>query len=197
MLLLGQAPSRQGSNRRMPARPFLIGLISDTHGLVRPEVARVLAGADLIVHAGDVGGPGVLAALAEIAPVEAVSGNVDDANDPRLARDRVIPVGGLTLHVSHGHELGRPTPELLLARYNGDVLVFGHTHRPVVAVAAGGAAPSYPLERTRVPMAGGGATRIVVNPGAAGPRRFDLRASVATLTIATGSVEVEIIALGS
>lgn len=185
------------SKPRVPGRPFVVGLISDTHGLVRPEVAHVLAGADLIVHAGDVGGPSVLAALSEIAPVEAVYGNVDDAHDPMLARDRVIPIAGLTLHVSHGHELGRPTPELLLARYQGDVLVFGHTHRAVVAVAARGAAPSYAVQRTRVPMGGDGTTRIVVNPGAAGPRRFDLWASVATLTIAKGSVDVEIIALGS
>lgn len=181
----------------MPGRPFVVGLISDTHGLVRPEIARVLAGADLIVHAGDVGGPSVLAALSAIAPVEAVYGNVDDEHDPMLARHRVIPIAGLTLHVSHGHELGRPTPELVLARYKGDVLVFGHTHRAVVAVAARGAAPSYPATRTRVQIGRDNATRVVVNPGSAGPRRFKLQASVATLTIATTSVDVEIITLSS
>lgn len=180
----------------MPGRPFVVGLISDTHGLVRPEIAHVLAGADLIVHAGDVGGPSVLAALSAIAPVEAVYGNVDDAHDPMLARDRVIPIAGLTLHVSHGHELGTPTPELLLARYDNDVLVFGHTHRAVVAVAARGAAPSYPATRTRVQIGRDTATRVVVNPGSAGPRRFKLQASVAMLTIATSSVDVEIVTIG-
>src|SRR3954454_1748995 len=66
---------------------FVVGLISDTHGQFRPEIPRVFAGVDLIVHAGDVGGSGVLAALAAIAPVEAVSGNVDDRNDPMLPRE--------------------------------------------------------------------------------------------------------------
>src|SRR5438034_7743509 len=113
-----------GMNRQV----YVVGLISDTHGLMRPEVARVFAGVDLIVHAGDVGGTAVLAALAAIAPVEAVYGNVDDAHDPALARERVLPIGGRTLHVSHGHELGSPTSALVLDRYAGDVVVFGHTH---------------------------------------------------------------------
>ena len=153
---------------------YVVGLISDTHGLVRPEVARVFAGVDLIVHAGDVGGGAVLAALQTIAPVEAVYGNVDDAQDPALARERVLPIGGLTLHVSHGHEVGSPTPELLFARYRGDVLAFGHTHRALVVWQG---------------------DRVAVNPGAAGPRRFDLRPSVARLTIAGGRVEVAVISL--
>ncbi len=101
-------------------------------------------------------------------------GNVDDPHDPSLARERAIEVGGLTIHVSHGHELGRPTAELALGRYAGDVLVFGHTHR-ALAVWSG--------------------ERLVVNPGAAGPRRFDLAPSVARLTIADGRAAVEIISL--
>jgi putative phosphoesterase len=152
----------------------VVGLISDTHGLVRPEIARAFSGVDLIVHAGDVGGRGVVEALNEIAPTEAVYGNVDDPNDPALARERSIPIGELTLHVSHGHELARPTPALVLARYAGDVLVFGHTHRAVV-------------ERH--------GSRLVVNPGAAGPRRFDLKPSVARLTVAGTRVDVEIVPL--
>ncbi len=160
----------------MNRQVYVVGLIADTHGLVRPEIARAFVGVDLIVHAGDVGGPSVLAALGAIAPVEAVYGNVDDREDPALARERVLAVGGLTLHVSHGHELGSPTPELVAARYEGDVLVFGHTHRAVV-VRQG--------------------ERLVVNPGAAGQRRFDLQASVARLTIANGRADVEIVPLGS
>jgi len=153
---------------------YVVGLIADTHGLMRPEIARVFAGVDLIVHAGDVGGPLVLEALRRIAPVEAVFGNVDDRSDPALTAERNVPIGGLTLHVSHGHELGRPTPELMLARYAGDVLVFGHTHRALIARHA---------------------ERLVVNPGAAGPRRFDVEPSVARLTIASGRAEVEIVPL--
>jgi putative phosphoesterase len=154
---------------------ILIGLISDTHGLLRPAVADVFAGVDMILHGGDVGGRGVLEGLRTIAPVQAVYGNCDDSHDPDLARERVVTVGGVTIHVSHGHELGRPTPALVLARYSGDVLVFGHTHRAIMTRDAAG--------------------RIAVNPGAAGPRRFDLQPSVAKVTIANGAVEIDIISL--
>jgi putative phosphoesterase len=142
---------------------------------VRPRVASVFRAVDLIVHAGDVGGPAVLTALAAIAPVEAVSGNVDDRHDPMLPRERSIPVGGLLLHVSHGDELGQPTPERLLAQYDADIIVFGHTHRQVSQRDASG--------------------RLVINPGAAGPRRFKLQPGVALLTIADRRAEVEFIAL--
>jgi uncharacterized protein len=152
----------------------VVGLISDTHGLVRSDVATIFADVDLILHAGDVGGKAVLEALRAIAPTEAVYGNVDDAHDPSLARERVVAIGGITIHVSHGHELGRPTAELVLARYPGEVLVFGHTHRAVV------------LEREQ---------RLCVNPGAAGPRRFDVRPSIARLIIESGRPRVEIVAL--
>jgi putative phosphoesterase len=158
------------------ARPIIVGLIADTHGLLRPAVAAAFAGVDLIVHAGDVGGPAVLKALAEIAPTEAVSGNVDDRHDPMLPRERSIPAGGLTLHVSHGDELLRPTPERLLARYDADVLIFGHTHRQLALHSPDG--------------------RLVVNPGAAGPRRFDIQPSVARLRIVGQRAEVEFIGVG-
>ncbi|PYQ73382.1 MAG: YfcE family phosphodiesterase, partial [Acidobacteria bacterium] len=111
----------------------VVGLISDTHGLVRPQIARVFDGVSRILHAGDVGGAAVLRALEAIAPVDAVFGNVDDADDPALARERVVTIEGVTIHVSHGHELGGPTPELVLARYAGDVVMFGHTHRAILA----------------------------------------------------------------
>ncbi|MGH9143006.1 MAG: metallophosphoesterase family protein [Vicinamibacterales bacterium] len=156
---------------------YVVGVISDTHGLLRPEVSAAFVGVDLILHAGDVGATAVLDALRTRAPVEAVFGNVDDVRDPSLARERVITLGGVTIHVSHGHELGRPTAELMLAHYAGDVVIFGHTHKAVVARDGG---------------------RLAVNPGAAGPRRFDLRPSVARLTIAAGAaprIDVEIISL--
>jgi uncharacterized protein len=156
-----------------PPAPTIVGLISDTHGLLRPAIAGIFSGVDLIVHAGDVGGRGVLAALRAMAPVEAVSGNVDDRHDPMLAPERSIPIGDLTLHVSHGDELGRPTPALLLARYDADIVVFGHTHRQLMVRTPGG--------------------RLVINPGAAGPRRFDIQPSVARLTVVGMSAEVEFI----
>lgn len=81
---------------------------------------------------------------------------------------------GVRLHVSHGHELGVPKPETLLAHYTADVIVYGHTHVQRITRAAG---------------------RLVVNPGAAGPRRFDLRPSVGILTLAEGSVDVQIVDL--
>src|SRR3954464_9369158 len=103
----------------MRTKGYVVGLIADTHGLLRPAVLEAFADVDLIVHAGDVGGAAILSALSAIAPVEAVYGNVDDARDPMLAGERTIPVGGLILHVSHGHELGGPTPERVRARYTG------------------------------------------------------------------------------
>jgi hypothetical protein len=170
---------KRGVNNRsdINAEVYVVGVISDTHGLLRPGVAAAFAGVTLILHAGDVGGAAVLEGLSAIAPVEAVYGNVDDPHDPVLARQRGITLGGVTIHVSHGHELPRPSAELMLARYRGDVVIFGHTHQAVV-VRDG--------------------ARVAFNPGAAGPRRFDLKPSVARLTITGGeppSIAVEIISL--
>jgi uncharacterized protein len=153
----------------------IVGLIADTHGLVRPQIATVFKHVDLILHGGDVGGAAVLEALGAIAPTEAVFGNVDDPHDPALAAERSLTIDGVTIHVSHGHELGRPTPELVLARYAGDVLMFGHTHRAL--------------------MVRGRDDRIAVNPGAAGPRRFDVTPSVALLRIARRKPKIEFISL--
>jgi len=153
----------------------VVGLIADTHGLLRPEVAAIFAGVDLILHAGDVGGADVLAGLRAIAPTEAVYGNVDDPADPALRGARRLTLDGVSVHVSHGHELGHPTPELALARYDADIVVFGHTHEAVVVRAA--------------------QDRLAVNPGAAGPRRFKLAPSVAKLTLDRGRVEVEILSI--
>ncbi len=158
----------------MAGSRYVIGLISDTHGLVRPRVHEALAGVELILHAGDVGGDEVLDELSLIAPVVAVYGNTDAPGDPRLreAIDRTI--GGVTIHVSHGHEVGSPTPARLLARYPAQVIVYGHTHRQHVAAMDG---------------------RLVVNPGAAGARRFKLEPSVARLTIEHEQPSVELLAL--
>lgn len=153
---------------------MLIGVISDTHGLMRAEALAALHGVELILHAGDVGKHSVLRELEIIAPVQAVYGNVDD---PFLALPQALDLtlDGLTVHVSHGHEVGAPTPAALLKRYTADVIIFGHTHKPLVEQVG---------------------TTLVLNPGAAGPRRFNLEASVALLTISGGTATAEIVSIG-
>ena len=140
---------------------MLVGLIADTHGLLRPEAIAALAGVDLILHGGDVGGPAVITALAHIAPVRAVIGNTDSP-DVGLATAIDCTLEGVRIHVSHGHELGSPTPERLAATYSADVIVYGHTHRRLLEEIGG---------------------TLVVNPGAAGPRRFNVLPSLALLTL--------------
>jgi putative phosphoesterase len=157
-------------------RTHVIGLISDTHGMMRASVHDALAGVELILHAGDVGGDAILDELEVIAPVLAVYGNTDVPFDPRLTESIEREIGGARVHVSHGHELGSPTPEKLLERYAADVIVYGHTHKQLVVRADG---------------------RLVVNPGAAGARRFKLEPSVARLTIIGGRAEVELVPLGN
>ena len=152
----------------------VLGVISDTHGLLRPDVPTALAGVELILHAGDVGGDEILTELALIAPVRAVYGNTDAPGQAGLSPAIDIVIGGVSIHVSHGHEVGSPTPQKLLECYAADVVVYGHTHRPLIARAA---------------------DRLALNPGAAGPRRFDIMPSVARLTIADGRAEAELIAL--
>jgi putative phosphoesterase len=154
-----------------------IGLISDTHGLMRPEALAALAGVDLILHAGDVGRPTVLKELSAIAPVQAVVGNVDDpAFD--LPQHLDLAFDGVRVHVSHGHELGSPTPATLAAAYDADVVVYGHTHRQLMEI-----------------VEARGRRTLVINPGAAGPRRFNLAPSVGILTIVDGSPRAELVML--
>jgi uncharacterized protein len=150
-----------------------IGLISDTHSLMRVEALAALAGVELILHAGDVGRHSVLRELQGIAPTQAVYGNVDD---PILGLPRSLDLTfeGLRIHVTHGHELGSPTPANLLHNYKADVIIYGHTHKALV-------------ERR-------GAT-LIVNPGAAGPRRFNLKPSVGLLTLKDGTADVEIVTI--
>lgn len=150
----------------------VVGLISDTHGLLRPGVHEALTGVELILHSGDVGGSGILDELRLIAPVKAVFGNTDPPDEPGLAEEVVVAIDGVRVHVSHGHEVGSPTPAKLAERYDADVVVFGHTHRPHVSRIG---------------------KQLFVNPGAAGPQRFKLAPSVARLTIARGKAEVEIV----
>jgi putative phosphoesterase len=154
---------------------MLAGLISDTHGLMRAEALAALHGVELILHAGDVGGLSVLRELGGIAPVQAVYGNVDDplfGLPQRLA----LTLGGLKVHVSHGHEVGSPTPEKLARAYTADVIVFGHTHKPLIQTVG---------------------STLVINPGAAGPRRFSLQPSIALLKIDNGHPSVTLVNLNA
>lgn len=154
--------------------PIRVGLISDTHGLLRPQVHEVFAGVDRILHAGDVCSDTILVELELIAPTQAVYGNCDDPWDPSLHEALDLEIGGLRIHVQHGHELGRPRPAQVAAAYDADVCVYGHTHKQVIERVDG---------------------RLIVNPGAAGPRRFDLKPCVAILTIAGGAASAELVEL--
>ncbi len=159
---------------RASGGPVRIGLISDTHGLLRPDVHSALAGVSQILHAGDVCGDEILDELALIAPVRAVYGNCDAPWDARLTERIDLAVGGVRIHVQHGHELGRPGAAAVAKAYDADVCVYGHTHRQLIERVDG---------------------RLIVNPGAAGPCRFDLLPSVAILTIADGRAEAELVPL--
>ena len=154
---------------------IVVGLISDTHGLVRPGVFTALDGVELILHAGDVG-EGVLEELAAIAPVHAVRGNTDPVGFPGLEESLEMELEGMRIHVSHGHELGSPTPDKLLAAYSADVIIYGHTHKQLVLNAGG---------------------RWIVNPGAAGAQRFKLSPSVGRLSLDARKVDVELVELSS
>ena len=152
----------------------IIGLISDTHGLLRPSVYEAFEQVELILHAGDVGGGHILSELKAIAPIRAVYGNTDPAGEHGLAQSIDLCLEGVNVHVSHGHELGSPTPAKLVAAYSADVIVYGHTHKPLIERVSGA---------------------LIVNPGAAGPKRFNLGPSVAILTLKSGRAEVRIVAL--
>jgi uncharacterized protein len=147
---------------------MLVGLISDTHGLIRDSALKALRGAALILHAGDVGRLEVLDALRGVAPVSAVCGNVDVPGWD-LPASFETELLGQRIHMSHGHELGSPTPDMLVARYDADILIYGHTHRALVKELHG---------------------TLVINPGAAGAARFKLEPSVALLSLPDRRVRI-------
>ena len=160
----------------MVADGVRIGVISDTHGLLRSEVFHHFAGVDRILHAGDIGSLEILTELEAVAPVTAVTGNTDGFElRARLPEVAELECAGCILVVVHGDQFGSPAPPVLRATYpDADIIVYGHTHRPMVDRAEG---------------------RLVVNPGAAGPRRFDLQPSVGILTLSAAGVEIEIVEL--
>jgi putative phosphoesterase len=145
-----------------------IGLISDTHGRLRPRVFDIFNGVDLILHAGDIGPPGILAELAAIAPVHAVTGNTDSREvRARTAETVALELAGHRIVLLHGHTLGSPAPDRLRALHpDADVIIYGHTHRQRTDIIDG---------------------CLIINPGAAGPPRFNLKPAVAILTLETGT----------
>jgi len=151
-----------------------LGLISDTHGLLRPEVFEHFDGVDRILHAGDIGPPDILVELEALAPVTAVFGNTDGFDiRARVPEAAVLEIEGLRIRVVHGHQHGSPKPDVLRAAYpDADVIVYGHTHRALVDRSEG---------------------RLVINPGAAGPVRFNLTPSIALLDLSAGRAEVRIL----
>ena len=145
-----------------------IGLISDTHGLVRPEALQALAGVERIIHAGDVGGASVVDALRAIAPVDVVRGNND--KDPwgiKLPPWLALEFEGVGIHVLH--DVNEMDVDPAAAGFR--VVIAGHSHKPVVT------------ERDAV---------LFVNPGSAGPRRFSLPVTVGYLTVTAGTAHAEI-----
>ena len=154
-----------------PASPIIIGVISDTHGLLRPEVLEALQGADHIIHAGDVGDPGILKKLTEIAPVTAVRGNVDPERWARkLPQTEVLEIEGTSIYILHDLKTLDLKPEAA----GFAAVVFGHTH--------------IPKQETRHGV-------LHFNPGSAGPKRFRLPITVGKLTVQAGMIRGEILSL--
>ncbi|WP_454913055.1 metallophosphoesterase family protein [Stutzerimonas chloritidismutans] len=148
-----------------------IGLISDTHGLLRPEALAALQGCAQIIHAGDIGKPQVLDGLRAIAPLEAIRGNIDTADWALELPERLdLRIGGLTLHVLH--DLKQMDIDPLAAGI--DVVIAGHSHKPKAERRDG---------------------VLYINPGSAGPRRFSLPISLALLELNDGDAQVELISL--
>jgi len=146
-----------------------LGIISDTHGLLRPEVFEVFKDVDQILHAGDVGSLDLLTELEAIAPVTAVYGNTDGMDlRAKLRRVANVEFDGFNIVVTHGDQFGRGVkPEQLQQAFpEADLIIYGHSHMPL-------------LETVDVVVT-------VMNPGAAGPRRFDIPASVGIIELEAG-----------
>jgi hypothetical protein len=161
-----------GASARSPDGVFRggrrVGVISDTHGLVRPEAIEILRGSELIVHAGDIGGPEVLEALRALAPVVAVRGNNDRESWAKALREtEVVEIGDVLLYVLH--DIHRLDLDPVAAGFRA--VISGHSHEPLAE------------ERKGV---------LYLNPGSAGPRRFHLPVAVARLRIRGVALHAEI-----
>ncbi len=155
---------------RLPAAPRQVGVISDTHGLMRASALTALRGSDLIIHAGDIGGVEVLDELGDLAPVVAVRGNCDIDWPHELPAEQTLELGGLLVHLLHDLQKLDFRPETAGIA----IVISGHTHRPRVERKDG---------------------VLYLNPGSAGPRRFDLPVCVARLSLGGKEPEVEILKL--
>jgi len=148
-----------------------IGVISDTHGLLRDEALQQLAGSDFIIHAGDVDKPEILETLAKIAPLTVVRGNVDRGVwAKKIPATDVLDTGGVSIYVLHDLQELDLNPKAA----GFAAVVYGHSHKPKQEVKDG---------------------VLYFNPGSAGPRRFNLPISVGRLTVVKGSVKGELIAI--
>jgi putative phosphoesterase len=155
----------------MPAAKLHVGLISDTHNLLRPEAVAALRGSDYIIHAGDICDPEILSALEEIAPVTAVRGNNDRGGWTASIREtEVLQVGETFLYVIH--DLAEMDVNPRAAGFHA--VISGHSHRPLSALRDG---------------------VLFINPGSAGPRRFSLPVSVGRLVVSGTKVEAQLIEL--
>jgi putative phosphoesterase len=150
---------------------MIVGVISDTHGLLRKEAIEALRGVDRILHAGDVGNLSVLDALAKVAPVTAVRGNVDTEEWARvLPETELIEIGGVSIYILH--DLGQL--DLKPEAAGIQAVIYGHSHRPKIEVKNG---------------------VLYFNAGSAGPRRFQLPVSVGKLVIENGKVQAQLVEL--
>ena len=153
------------------SKTVIVGVISDTHGLLRPESLAALQGSQHIIHAGDIGDPAILQSLGKIAPVTAVRGNVDrEAWTRTIPAGNVLKAGGISIYVLHD----LATLDLKPEAAGFSVVVYGHSH--------------VPKQETRNGV-------LYFNPGAAGPKRFRLPVSVGRLVIENGAIHGEIITL--
>jgi putative phosphoesterase len=149
-----------------------IGVISDTHGLLRPEAVTALQGCERIIHAGDIGKPEVLEGLRKLAPLEVIRGNVDSGDWAAAIPERLdLQIGGLRIHVTHDVKTMRIDP----VAERVDVVIAGHSHQPKIEQVDG---------------------VLYLNPGSAGRRRFKLPISVALLDIEDGQPRAQLVTLG-
>ena len=150
---------------------MVVGVVSDTHGLLRPEVIPALTGVEHILHAGDVGDPAILERLRGVAPVTAIRGNIDTAGVcAKLPATDVLELGGSLIYMLHSLADLDLNPKAASI----DVVVFGHSHKPSAEVRDG---------------------VLYLNPGSCGPRRFRLPVTVALLRVEDGVAEAEIVSL--
>lgn len=149
-----------------------VGIISDTHGLLRPEALSALGRVDRIIHAGDIGDEDILAQLRAIAPVHVVRGNVDYEPYTRsIPVTEVLEVAGASIYVIHNID----DLDLDPAGAGFAAVIYGHSHRPVIEEQGG---------------------VLFINPGSAGPRRFTLPISLARITVTDGRIDAELVRLG-